>query len=115
ADEPCGVYRLHGDGQFSRMTDAERRDSIEAFYQHMVRVLEPSRAVLARWGCSRYFFDCARAHFVAGDLVSARDCFLRSLRRGVIGSSVPNSVLTGRPARLGLSLLRRSLSPTSAR
>jgi glycosyltransferase involved in cell wall biosynthesis len=110
SDEVCGGYRLHVGGLFSGLADAEKRDSIEAFYRRMVHVLEPSGAGRAKQGYSRYFFDWARAYLAAGDLAAARDCFRRSLRGGGIGSSVP----VGSAARLGLSLLRRSVASAQA-
>jgi glycosyltransferase involved in cell wall biosynthesis len=109
-DEVCGGYRLHRDGLFSSLAEVEKRDSVEAFYRRMLRVLDPARAECAKRGYSRYFFDWARAHLAAGDMPAARDCFRRSLRGGGIGSSVP----VHSAVRLGLSLLRQSMPSASA-
>ena len=110
SDEPCGGYRLHAGGLVSPMAGVRKRDSIEAFYRRMTRVLEPSQAAKAKRGCSRYFLDWAAAHLHAGELGAARDCFRRGLRCGGVGSGVP----VGSAARLGLLLLSRSLVGSTA-
>ena len=107
-DEVVGVYRLHGAGFFSALPDRSKLDAIEGFYRRMISVLDPSDALSAHGGYSRYFFDWSKQYLADGDLASARSCFRRSLRGGGLGRTVSR-----RDAfRLGLQLLRGVAVPT---
>jgi glycosyltransferase involved in cell wall biosynthesis len=105
-DEVTGVYRLHEGGEFSSQSTAAKHAAVEGFYRRLARVGGPPLATAARGGCSRYFFDLAKAHLGEGDLALARSCFRRSLFGGGLGRTVsPREML-----RLGARLARASVA-----
>jgi glycosyltransferase involved in cell wall biosynthesis len=104
-DEVSGVYRLHDGGAFSGRSVKAKLDTVEAFYRRLASVAPPPLDRAARGGCSRYFFEWARACLASGDLALARSCFRRSLRGGGVGRTVPRRDAL----RLGLRLLDRSV------
>jgi glycosyltransferase involved in cell wall biosynthesis len=106
-NEVVGVYRLHGAGLFSALPDRSKLDAIEGFYRRMISVLEPSDALSARGGYSRYFFDWSKRSLADGDLASARSCFRRSLRGGGVGRTVSRR----EALQLGLQLFRATAVP----
>jgi glycosyltransferase involved in cell wall biosynthesis len=104
-DDVSGVYRLHAGGEYSNQTASAKHDATEQFYHRLASVAGPPVDQAARDGCSRHFFDWAKAHLDANELSLARACFRRSLRGGGIGRTVPRRAAV----RLCLRLLRRSI------
>jgi glycosyltransferase involved in cell wall biosynthesis len=87
-NETTGVYRLHEGGLHSALPKQAKLDAIEAFYNRLGQVIGAPLDSAVRGGCSRYFFDWAKASLETGDITAARSCFRRSLRGGGIGLSV---------------------------
>ena len=99
-DEVTAVYRLHDGGAFSSQSTVAKHAAVEGFYRRLARVGGSRLATAARGGCSRYFFDWAKAYLAEGDLALARSCFRRSLLGGGLGCTVSPREMLKLGARL---------------
>ncbi len=104
-DEVSGAYRLHEESEFSSKSAAAKHEAIRGFFERLARVADAPIRDAAVGGCSRYFFDWAKAHLASGDLAQARSCFGWSVRAGGIGRTVSRT----EALRFALRLFSRSI------
>ncbi|MEJ1156747.1 glycosyltransferase [Prosthecomicrobium sp. N25] len=104
-DEPVGVYRLHADGLYSRLSEDAKLTAVERFYRRMIAEAGPDFADRARRGGARFFLDWAEAFLERGEPARAWSCLARSLRFAVARGRLPSRRAFG----LGLDLVRRAV------
>jgi glycosyltransferase involved in cell wall biosynthesis len=91
-NEVMGVYRYHGGGLYSSLSEERKLAETLRFYKVMNRNFRYTYDAIIRIAISKYFFEWAEEYVSRGDLAKARACFQRCL--------------TGKPVNKFISLKR---------
>jgi glycosyltransferase involved in cell wall biosynthesis len=89
-NEVMGVYRYHGGGLYSPLSEARKLEETLKFYKVMNYNLNYKYDRLIHIAISKYFFEWAEEYVSRGDLARAKVCF--------------KTCLTGRPVNKFVSL-----------
>lgn len=79
-NEVMGVYRHHGAGFYSPLSEAEKLQETLKFYKVMNRNMDFKYDRLINTAISKYFFEWAEEYANRGDMVSGRASFKNCLR-----------------------------------
>jgi glycosyltransferase involved in cell wall biosynthesis len=99
-DEVMSVYRQHGGGLYSPMTEIEKQAATGRFYATMNRNLRFKYDRMVRDACARYFFEWAEEYVKRGEPKRAAVCLGKSLAGGGIDHPISARSL----ARLAVSI-----------